>query len=597
MTRSSFFVVGCVSGTVLLGLGPACSSSTRGTGGAASSSSGSSSTGGAGTDGGTVSSSSSSSSGSSGTGGAGTGGAASSSSSGAAGVTASSGGASSSSSSSSGTCDAGTGDAGSSDAGATCPGVPVGAPTTSWIDCSAGLDPCKNGGDLLWTTTSGILANTGGPVDTVSIQLSLGPTGDVLVTGSGYTSGGWHLTASRFNGSGAYLSEFTPSLGSEHPGTGTLDRQNNIVVLFGAGNAVGGENLYWVDPAWQSLVHWQGCPYGSGFNQWDSDVLGNFFASFGCGPQVTLDGTLTLPDEYADGGSSSYLVRGGTMGESYRSAIGSLAADQTGGVYGFGALTTTLDLGCGPMVPTSTSSGYLVRLGPTWGCVYGRVLPAAVSAVTFTNGDVVLSVTSSTALDLGCGTLVAASGGSTFVTRLDGSGSCVFGKALPAPNLTVALDAIGRVVVSGLVGDVSVDLGGGPLAPIGSQDFVLGELDAAGNFLWGRRFGAPGVTFTSPVVSTSAAGDVYLRTGWNGTVDLGGGPITAASGDTVVGSYSPSGAHRWSRDFAITGAYQAAIDGCGSLVVASIAVGFNPGCGVIGSVPGLPVTALARYAP
>ena len=80
-------------------------------------------------------------------------------------------------------------------------------------------------------------------------------------------------------------------------------------------------------------------------------------------------------------------------------------------------------------------------------------------------------------------------------------------------------------------------------------------------------------------------------------MNLGGDPITAASGDTVVGSYSPSGAYRWGRDFAIAGAYQASIDGCGSLVVASVAVGFNPGCGVIGAQPALPATAIARFAP
>jgi hypothetical protein len=60
---------------------------------------------------------------------------------------------------------------------------------------------------------------------------------------------------------------------------------------------------------------------------------------------------------------------------------------------------------------------------------------------------------------------------------------------------------------------------------------------------------------------------VYLRTGWNGSVDLGGGPLTATAGEGVVGSYAPSGALRWGRTF--PPAQAAGIDGCGSLVLAS----------------------------
>jgi hypothetical protein len=201
---------------------------------------------------------------------------------------------------------------------------------------------------------------------------------------------------------------------------------------------------------------------------------------------------------------------------------------------------------------------------------------------------------------LGCGLLPAASGGSTFVTRLDPSGSCVFGKSLSAPALAVALDPSGSTVVSGLVGAAPVDLGGGPLAPLGDQDIVLGELDIMGNPSWSQRFGGPGITFASPHVTVSAAGDVYLRTGWSGSVDIGGGPITAASNDTVVGSYGPSGAHRWSRDFPIAGKYLAGVDGCGALVLASNDPAFDLGQGKVLpplASPAVWQNAIVRYAP
>src|SRR6202044_649794 len=121
-------------------------------------------------------------------------------------------------------------------------------------------------------------------------------------------------------------------------------------------------------------------------------------------------------------------------------------------------------------------------------------------------------------------------------------GACVFGASLPAPALAVVLDPSGSAVVSGLVGPTPVDLGGGPLAPLGPEDVILGELDVSGHYLWGKRFGGPGIAFAGPWVSVSQAGDVYLRTGWTGSGDLGGGATTAAAGAPGGGSYAPSGA-------------------------------------------------------
>ena len=279
-------------------------------------------------------------------------------------------------------------------------------------------------------------------------------------------------------------------------------------------------------------------------------------------------------------------------------------SDGMGGSYVSGALTATLDLGCGPMVPSATSIGYVAHLGSTSNCIYSRALPAVPAVLGDTSGAV-LSVSSTTALDLGCGSLAAASGGSTFVTRLDPAGNCVFGTSLAALGLAVLLDPSGSAVVSGLAGAAAVDFGGGPLAPLGSNDIVLGEIDVSGNYLWGDRFGGAGITFAGPWVTLSQAGNVYLRTGWGGSVDLGGGAITAvaggvgATGDTVVASYTPSGAVRWSRDFAILGGYIAGIDGCGSLVLMSTPYQqFDPGLGILppsGQIS--EVAAVVRYAP
>jgi hypothetical protein len=89
-------------------------------------------------------------------------------------------------------------------------------------------------------------------------------------------------------------------------------------------------------------------------------------------------------------------------------------------------------------------------------------------------------------------------------------------------------------------------------------------------------------------------------TSWSGAVALGGGPINAVAGDKVVGSFSPSGAHRWSRGYHLNG--NAGIDGCGALVVVSSDCDFDPGCGKLLQPsswpdPWAPNIVIARFAP
>ncbi len=490
-----------------------------------------------------------------------------------------------------------------------CPGPPAGGLTGSWATCAAGLDPTKSGGELLWTQAV-ILNDFGNDLSwpVPALQFALGPTGDVAVgqvlSGTGPT---W-TSAQSLNGSGNPLVNYGLE-GSEElqDAAGTLglgfDRHHDLVISSDFSGGIGDLNTSALvalgSVSWTNTLS-NGSPM---FGPWDGDALGNFFAVATPyspnipppGETVALDSTLTLP------GLGTYLVRGGTMGESFQAGFsGSFVADQTGGILRFGALAATLDVGCGPMVPGPSASGYLARIGPTWGCVYSQVLPASVAVLADTIGGALLSVTSTTSLDLGCGSLGAVAAGSTFVTRVDLDGACVFGKSLPAPGLTVAFDPGGDVVVSGLVGAGAVDLGGGALAPLGTQDFVIAELDPSGNYLWGTRFGGAGITFASSSVSTSEQGNVYLLTGWSGAVDLGGGPLTAAAGDTVVGSFSSTGAYRWSKDFQFPAGARVGIDGCGALVVATD-TDFDPGCGNIFAPPPMPTpyaqTGIARFAP
>jgi hypothetical protein len=96
----------------------------------------------------------------------------------------------------------------------------------------------------------------------------------------------------------------------------------------------------------------------------------------------------------------------------------------------------------------------------------------------------------------------------------------------------------------------SVDFGGGVLTASSGSDMFLAKLTGTGAHLWSKRFGA--LTGTGDPFSVSADGDdnVIVAGRFSGSFDLGGGALTSAGGsDLFVAKYSPAGAHLWSKRY------------------------------------------------
>jgi hypothetical protein len=174
-------------------------------------------------------------------------------------------------------------------------------------------------------------------------------------------------------------------------------------------------------------------------------------------------------------------------------------------------------------------------------------------------GGVYLAADMGAATDLGCG---AVSG--TFVTRLDASGNCLWSIAPPAlggffGGKILPADAGQVYVVSPFQG--TLDLGCGPMS--GSGTFVA-KLGPCGACVWSRSFASPTLD-----VELFPGGDILLSASYSGTLDLGGGPLTSAGATSVaVGRLSASGSTLWSRSLGGVGASvawgQAAADATGS---------------------------------
>jgi hypothetical protein len=145
-------------------------------------------------------------------------------------------------------------------------------------------------------------------------------------------------------------------------------------------------------------------------------------------------------------------------------------------------------------------------------------------------------------------------GGGAFLAKLDDEGNHLWSKSLstssvpPSPRAIVT-DRYDNVF---LVGDFSgtVDFGGGPLTSSGSQDVFLVKLDSDGNHLWSQAFGDDGFQLGWGVAADSD-GSVIITGEHNGTIDFGGGPMTADPGQLRVflAKLDEDGAHTWSRSF------------------------------------------------
>jgi hypothetical protein len=126
-----------------------------------------------------------------------------------------------------------------------------------------------------------------------------------------------------------------------------------------------------------------------------------------------------------------------------------------------------------------------------------------------------------------------------------------YGDATDQQTLTLAIDPAGGDVA--LTGQFSgeLDLGGGSVsgARQGDGDIFMGRLDAGGHHVWSGATGADGAQIGRGA-AFDASGDTIFTGMFEGTVDLGAGPIEALPTDTFVAGFAPAGGGAaWVRHF------------------------------------------------
>jgi len=168
------------------------------------------------------------------------------------------------------------------------------------------------------------------------------------------------------------------------------------------------------------------------------------------------------------------------------------------------------------------------------------------------SGNAILTGGFGGTVDFGGGPLTSAGGQDIFVAKYDANGahqwSQRFGDASTQSATQVVVDAFGNVVITGNF-QGTVNFGGGPLTSAGGSDFFVANFDPHGTHLWSKRFGNADIQSNSRI-AVDASGNVFLTGSFQGTMDVGGGPLTSAGeADILVAKLDATGAHLWSERF------------------------------------------------
>ena len=243
-----------------------------------------------------------------------------------------------------------------------------------------------------------------------------------------------------------------------------------------------------------------------------------------------------------------------------------VAVDAAGNVIVVGGFDGTLAFGA-PLVSAGSRDIFVAKFGPTgahlWSNRYGGSgYDTARSVAVNAAGDIVVVGTfDSPMVDFGAGPKDA-NNTDAFVLKLNGNGahqwSMVYGPNGPQFATSVAVASGGDVYVCGSYGGPS-DFGTGNIVPGGGAlDYFLLKL-AGGNgaSVWAKGFGDSGNQSACSVAVDSVSNPV-IAVPLVGTVDFGGGPLTAQGTDVGVAKFNPNGGHTWSKKFG-DGTYQDAL--------------------------------------
>lgn len=236
-------------------------------------------------------------------------------------------------------------------------------------------------------------------------------------------------------------------------------------------------------------------------------------------------------------------------GASDNTSLYDIAINPTAAVALIGRFNGAVTIGSDSLAtsPGSDHDYFVVRVSAAGSYDWARRINAGVPnelnhvlGVSITDaGQVLVSGRFEASIDFGAGPENAADGRDFFVAKYDTDGtllwSRVFGGAGDDEGKAL-FDDDGYIIVTGHIAD-SVDLGGGMLTANGT-DVLVAKLDADGNHVWSRLHGGAGEQ-RGEVIGLAPNNDFIVAGPFAGTIDFGGGALTATGTETFVTRLGP----------------------------------------------------------
>jgi FlgD Ig-like domain len=236
-----------------------------------------------------------------------------------------------------------------------------------------------------------------------------------------------------------------------------------------------------------------------------------------------------------------------------------VAVDASDNIIWTGHFYQTIDFGGGVLTSTSGHDMYLAKFDPNgnhiWSDSYSSTGSESSSQLAVdASGNVVVGGRFDGTVDFGGGLLTTAGGNDVYVVKFGPDGTHLWSHSFGDENFQqiggLAVDPSESVVLTGsYLG--AVDFGGGVLTSAGSYDIFLAKYNSSGDHVWSYRFGDTGTQHTH-AVAFDASDNVVITGGFSGTVDFGGGPLTATGtpfSDIFLAKLDADGNHLWSERF------------------------------------------------
>jgi hypothetical protein len=304
--------------------------------------------------------------------------------------------------------------------------------------------------------------------------------------------------------------------------------------------------------SWGSVVDDEGIAVATDAS--DNVLLAGYMngtIDFGCGPisAGATDGALLV--KLTPAGACLWSKRFGLLAN-----VSGVAANAQGDVYFTGTYTSAIDFGGGPVAAAGSADVYVAKFDAAgnylWAKGFGDAqAQTAVTLAVDAAGDVFVYGYFQGSINFGGGTLTTAGGNDVYLAKLSSTGAHLwskrFGDASNQLAKGIATDAQGNVLITGnLTG--SIDFGGGALTSAGLNDIYLAKLSPTGAHLWSKRYG-DSADQNAAAVAVDPQGNVLITGYFNGTIDLGTGPLTSlGAADIFLAKLAPTtGAAVWAQ--------------------------------------------------